>query len=92
MGQWAEVLEACEKLNPAVRGTLEKSRAFMCANILLIVAENPFFLTIVQKSENAKVGLGDAVQTVLGKRFAIRAKCSNDAAQKKASTGNVRTC
>ncbi|MEE5992692.1 MAG: DNA polymerase III subunit gamma/tau [Oscillospiraceae bacterium] len=82
VGQWAEVLEACEKLNPAVRGTLEKSRAFMCANILLIVAENPFFLTMFKEKENARA-LGDAVQNVLGKRFAIRAKCSNDAAKKK---------
>ncbi|HAJ96279.1 MAG TPA: DNA polymerase III subunit gamma/tau [Ruminococcus sp.] len=79
--QWAEVLEVCAQRSPSVRGTLESSHAFMYANILLIVAENPFFLTMFKDKENA-MALGDAVQNVLGKRFAIRAKCSNAAAQR----------
>ncbi len=82
LAQWAEILEESAKLNPAVRGTLENSQAYVYANIILIVAENPFFLTMFKEKENAKA-LGDAVQNILGKRFAIRAKCSNSAAKKR---------
>ena len=76
--QWNEILEACGKLNPAVLGTLAGSKAVSYANILLITAENPFFLTMFKEKENAKA-LSDAVFQIMGKRFVIRAKCSAEA-------------
>ena len=76
--QWNEILEACGTLNPAVVGTLAGSKAVSYANILLITAENPFFLTMFKEKENAK-SLSDAVFQIMGKRFVIRAKCSPEA-------------
>ncbi len=78
--QWAEILEECGKLNPAVLGTLAGSNAVAYANIMLIIAENPFFLTMFKDKYNART-LGDAIQNVLGKRYVIRAKCSAAAAK-----------
>ena len=49
-------------------------------NIILIVAENPFFLTMFKDKHNART-LGDAIQNILGKRYVIRAKCSAAAAK-----------
>ncbi len=80
VAQWGEILEECGRLNPAVLGTLAGSEAVSYANIMLIVAENPFFLTMFKDKQNAK-SLGDAIQNVLGKRFVIRAKCSAAAAK-----------
>lgn len=80
VAQWGEILEECGRRNPAVLGTLSGSQAVYHANIMLIVAENPFFLTMFKDKYNAKT-LGDAIQAVLGRRFVIRAKCSAAAAK-----------
>lgn len=76
--QWAEILEECGKLNPAVLGTLAGSKAVSYANILLITAENPLFLIMFKQKENAK-SLSDAVEHIMGRRYVIRAKCSPEA-------------
>ncbi|MDE6003811.1 MAG: DNA polymerase III subunit gamma/tau [Oscillospiraceae bacterium] len=78
LAQWAEILEECAKLNPAVVGSLAGSKAVCYANVILITAENPLFLTMFKIKENAK-SLDDAIAHVMGKRYAIRAKCSPEA-------------
>lgn len=84
--QWQEILEECGRINPAVQGTLDGSTAVAYANVMLITAENPFFLTMFKVKENA-LSLGDAIQTVTGKRYAIRARCSRAAAAPNAVQG-----
>ena len=76
--QWNEILEECGKLNPAVLGTLAGSKAVFYANIILITAENPLFLTMFKQKENARA-LSEAIFRITGKRFVIRAKCSAEA-------------
>ena len=76
--QWAEILEECEKLNPAVLGSLTGSKAVCYANVILIIAENQLFVSMFKKPENAK-SLGDAIEHVMGKRYAVLAKCSPEA-------------
>ena len=78
LSQWNEILEECGKLSPAVLGTLAGSSAVSYANIMLITAENPLFLTMFKQKENARA-LSDAVFHIMGKRFVIRAKCSPEA-------------
>ena len=80
VAQWPEILEECGRLNPAVLGTLVGSNAVVNHNIILIVAENPFFLTMFKDKHNART-LGDAIQNILGRRYVIRAKCSAAAAK-----------
>lgn len=81
--QWPEILEECGRINPAVKGTLVDSEAVYYANIILITAKNPFFLTMFKDKANAQ-SLGDAIQTVMGRRFAIRAKCDAAAVKPRA--------
>ena len=64
-----------------MRGTLEGAKAVSYANVMLIEAENPFFLTMFRDKDNARM-LSDAIQTVMGKRYAIRAKCTATAKPK----------
>ncbi len=75
VAQWAEILEECGQRNPGVLGALEGSQAVAFKNIMFVVAENPFFLTMFKDKQNAQ-SLGDAVEAILGKRYVIRAKCS----------------
>ncbi len=81
--QWPEILEECGRRNPAVLGTLADSAAVVKANVILIVAKNPFFLTMFKDKQNAQ-SLGDAIEAIMGKRYVIRAKCTADAAQPSA--------
>ena len=96
--QWPEILEACGRLNPAVLGTLDGSQAHVVSNVIFVVAENPFFLTMFKEKSNAK-SLGDAVEQVMGRRYVIRVKCSKSAARpntaeellKKAQNSGIKT-
>lgn len=76
---WPEILEQFEKVNPSVSGTLKNSQAFIYENLLLIIAQNEFFIKLFKKKENA-ISLGEVVKAVLGKPFVIRAKCNSSAA------------
>ncbi|MDE5884894.1 MAG: DNA polymerase III subunit gamma/tau [Oscillospiraceae bacterium] len=73
--QWSDILEECGKINPAVMGALAGSEAVFHANMILITAQNPLFLTLFKLTENAK-SLGDAVEHVMGRRYVIRARCA----------------
>ncbi|MCR5717809.1 MAG: DNA polymerase III subunit gamma/tau [Oscillospiraceae bacterium] len=78
--QWADILELCAKLNPAVAGSLDRSTAVYCKNVIFITAENSLFLDMFRIRENA-ASLGDAIEQVMGKRFKVLAKCSEQAAK-----------
>lgn len=82
VAQWGEIMEECGRLDPAMLGTLAGSNAKSYLNILLIEAENPFFLTMFKEKKNAQY-LGDSVQKVLGKRYVIRARCKSNEAKKR---------
>ncbi|MCQ2465810.1 MAG: DNA polymerase III subunit gamma/tau [Oscillospiraceae bacterium] len=74
VSNWAEVLAKFSETNPAVSASLTDSRAFTNGNGLFIIAKNPFFLSLFRSKDNAAM-LGDAIESVLGRRFAIKAKC-----------------
>lgn len=78
VSQWADILEAYRSVNPAVSGSLAESDAYIRSGTLLIVAKNPFFLTLLKNHENAR-SLGDTVRQILGQEYKILAKCSNPA-------------
>ena len=75
-GLWAEVLEEFDKVLPSVSGTLRGSHAFVNGSLMLINAENAFFLKLFRIPENAKA-LGETVLNVTGKSYTIRARCTS---------------
>ncbi len=79
---WAEVLTKFSETNPAVSASLTDSQAFVNGSGLFIIANNPFFITLFKNKTNASM-LGDAVESVLGKRYAIRAKCKVEATKEE---------
>lgn len=76
LAEWSSILEEFTKICPSVSGTLAGSRAYAYKNILLIDTKNKFFLRLFKIKENAHM-LDKAIQTVMGKKFAIRARCQN---------------
>lgn len=96
--QWSDILEECGKISPAVMGALAGSEAVFHADIILIIAKNPLFMTLFKQKENIQ-SLNDAVAHVMGRRYTIRAKCAPDAQQapgvqdllEKAKTSGIKT-
>lgn len=76
VNEWNDVLEEFFKVCPSVSGTLAGSAAFVNGSVMLIVAQNPFFLSLFKDKENA-IKLGETVKKVLGKSYVIRAKSKN---------------
>ncbi len=77
---WPEIVDTLSKVNPAVSGALTGSAAFAYENLFLVVATNPFFLTLFRTKEHADA-LGDAIEQVLGKRYTVRVKCKHAATE-----------
>lgn len=71
--QWPEILEKFSSINPSVSGSLKNSQAFYYENLLLIVAENDFFVSLFKIKENA-ISLGEVVKSIMGKAYVIKAK------------------
>lgn len=74
LDRWGEVLEQFQKDNPAVSASLKNSTAKVAGNVIFITVQTKLFMQLFRKKENA-VSLGDTLYKVLGKRFAIKARC-----------------
>lgn len=84
LAEWTAILEEFTHICPSVSGTLAGSRAFVYQNIMLIETQNKFFLKLFKVEENIQQ-LDRAIQTVLGKKYVIRARCTaSDKEDKKA--------
>lgn len=73
LAEWSYILDEFTRTCPSVSGTLSDSAAYAYKNILLVVTKNKFFIKLFKIKENAQM-LDKAVQAVMGKRYAIRAK------------------
>lgn len=74
---WNEVLDRLSANYPDIQGALSGSIAYSNKNVLLIIAKNPFFLTLFHKRENAEK-LRSVIYDVTGISYNIRAKCDNN--------------
>ena len=75
LAEWSDVLEEFMRICPSVSGTLTGSMAYVYKNIMLIDAKNKFFLKLFKVKDNA-LQLDKAIQTVMGKPYIIKARCS----------------
>ena len=73
--EWTEILDELTKISPSVSGALSGSRAYIYKNIMLIDTKNKFFLKLFKIKENFKM-LSDAIVSVMGKPYVIKARCS----------------
>lgn len=73
--EWTEILEELTKISPSVSGTLAGSRAFVFKNIMLLDTKNQFFLKLFKIPENLNA-LNNAIKSVMGRQYVIKARCS----------------
>lgn len=85
---WPDILRDFSVSNASIVGTLAGSKAFVSdkSDDVLILAENPFFMTIFQKNPDNRKALENVIAKFIGKQCIIRAKCtvSPDEEQKNA--------
>lgn len=68
-GDWARVLEELSKINAALRGAMNDSRAFVHGEMMLIDCQNELFRTLLRTSIAAKESLRDAILAVTGHKY-----------------------
>lgn len=68
-GDWARVLEELAKINAALRGAMNDSRAFVHGEMMLIDCQNELFRTLLRTSIAAKESLRDAILAVTGHKY-----------------------
>ncbi|MDE5584425.1 MAG: DNA polymerase III subunit gamma/tau [Ruminococcus sp.] len=81
--RWNEVVEELKNLKPDFAGALADSEAETVGNVILINAKNRFFIPLFKGNKESTEILGNAIYKVLGKRYAIRAKCTTTAEEQK---------
>lgn len=96
--EWSEILEELTKISPSISGTLAGSRAFVYKDVMLIDSKNQFFIKLFKVKENFMM-LNNAIRSVMGKDYKLRARCSAaskeeqkaDALIKKAIDSGIET-
>lgn len=74
---WSDMTEELYKTNPAIAGALSQSSAFVNDkdNQFLIIADNPFFLTLFKNNETNRRSLENIVRKFFGKNLQIITHC-----------------
>ncbi|MDE6132192.1 MAG: DNA polymerase III subunit gamma/tau [Oscillospiraceae bacterium] len=73
--RWTDILEKFAEICPSVNGALSGSYAMTGGGFMLIYTENSFFMKLLKNKENAEK-LQEAVRSITGKTYSIRAKCT----------------
>ncbi len=78
MSNWADVLDEIEKVSPSISGALSGSKAFINnkAGVILIVAENPFFMELFKKNPDNRKNLENVIEKFTGRRYILMARCT----------------
>ena len=71
MERWGEVMDRLKIVNPALRGALTGSRAFISGSRVLIDFPNPVFRELMNSSDDVRVQLKRAIAEVTGTRYGI---------------------
>lgn len=74
---WPDILREFSVSYPAIVGALADSKAFLSdkSDDVLILAVNPFFMTIFQKNPDNRKALTNIISKFIGKQCVIKAKC-----------------
>lgn len=81
--RWDDIMQEFRKINPAVAGSLEGSRASTLGNVMFIFTPNRFFMSLFKGSKDNAISLSKAIYTVLGKKYRITARCTTTVEETK---------
>lgn len=68
---WQEVLERLGKSNPALRGALLDSKAYVSGSRVLVDSENTIFREMMRTNDYTRASLKQAIAEVTGARYSI---------------------
>lgn len=87
--RWDEIVEELKKIKPDLAGALEGSYALTAGNVIFITAVNRFFINIFRNNKDYATSLGDAINKVLGQRYAIKARCTTSVEEQKSMAESI---
>lgn len=71
MGEWREVLGRLGKSNPALRGALLDSKAYVSGNRVLVDSGNSIFREMMRTNDYTRQSLKQAIAEVTGTKYSI---------------------
>lgn len=69
--QWGEVLDRLGKKNPAAKGALVGTTAYLAGGRVLIASDNPVFRELLRNNELTRESLKQSIMEVTGTRYGI---------------------
>lgn len=76
---WDSIIAQVNETNPAIGCFLANSKAYMCANVLLMIVHNDFYLKKFKSSADASV-LNEILNKNFGQNFVIKVKSAKNVA------------
>jgi DNA polymerase-3 subunit gamma/tau len=82
---WEEALAKIQARNPMIFSFLAESEAYLSGNTVLIHAKNDTFIPYMQRNEDARSLIKDAIAEVSGRRYGIGPYKKPESAQKRST-------
>lgn len=81
--KWSEIVEELKKIKPDLAGTLDGSYALTAGNVIFITSKNRMFINVFKNFKENATALSDAINTILGQRYVIKARCDTTIEEQK---------
>lgn len=81
--RWDDIMEEFRKINPAVAGSLEGSRAAVYRNVFFIFTPNRFFMKLFKEQKDNAVALSRAIFNIMGSKYRLSARCTTTEAEQQ---------
>lgn len=87
--RWDEIVIELKKIKPDLAGTLEGSYALTAGNVIFITAKNRMFMQVFKNYKDNAVILGNCINTILGQRYVIKARCETSIEEQKSMAEQI---
>lgn len=81
--KWNEIVEELKNIKPDLAGTLDGSYALTAGNVIFITSKNRMFVHVFKNFKENAIALSNAINTVLGQRYIIKARCDTSVEEQK---------
>lgn len=87
--KWNEIVEELKNIKPDLAGTLDGSYALTAGNVIFITSKNRMFVHVFKNFKENAIALSNAINTVLGQRYIIKARCDTSVEEQKSMAEQI---
>lgn len=87
--KWNEIVEELKNIKPDLAGTLDGSYALTAGNVIFITSKNRMFVHVFKNFKENAIALSNAINTVLGQRYIIKARYDTSVEEQKSMAEQI---